>query len=347
VPPRARCCSFVAVRLARRQRGRAAAGDRSVSCQTLPLKTATLIYNPVAGRHPRRREAEVQKAAAELRAQGLRIDLVQTSAGGEAQGLARAAAAHSDVVIVCGGDGTINEAINGLSPGHTILGILPGGTANILAKELGLPHDIGRAARELPRWSPRRVALGLARWGQNGAAAGLATSPAHSRYFLSVAGVGFDAYVIHRLSASLKRSWGTVGYAFEAWRQLWRYRFPEVTFRCSDREWRGTLGVVQRTRRYAGWFHLAPQGSLFKPGFTLCVFRSRRRTRYVLYALAAAARVHTRLPDVTLVESQQVDCEPAGAGPPIYFELDGELAGTIPATFQVVPGALTLLAPSP
>src|SRR5437879_9236811 len=118
------------------------------------------------------------------------------------------------VILVCGGDGTINEVINGLVPGEATLGILPGGTANIIAKELGLPHDPVRAALELPNWRPRLIALGRVTW--PAAPAGPTQDrSAGQRYFLSVSGVGFDAYVVYKLSAAFKMSLGVVAYVAE------------------------------------------------------------------------------------------------------------------------------------
>jgi diacylglycerol kinase family enzyme len=263
------------------------------------------------------------------------------------------------LILVCGGDGTINEVINGIAPGDASLGILPGGTANIAAKELGLPHDPVQAAREFSTWRPRRIALGLARLSatpdpsgrgpllQQAKGDGGETPPLqeHRRYFLSVAGVGFDAYVVHRLSPAFKLSAGVMAYIVEALRQTWRYPFPR--FRCSadGREFHATFAVVHRTSRYAGWFHLAPNANLFEDKLSLCAFHSNRRSRYFVYAAAALARRHRRLHDVELVEDRKVECVAAEPGTRIYIELDGELAGRLPASFEVIPDALTLLVP--
>jgi diacylglycerol kinase (ATP) len=292
----------------------------------------------------------MKEAAAALEAAGIAVELAATSGPGTASDLARAAAAAGkDLVLVCGGDGTVNEVINGLAPGKTVLGILPGGTANILAKELELPHDPVRAAHELPRWSPRRIALGQATWHAQ------ATSPAASgarggdgaqhRYFVSIAGIGFDAHIVYKLANELKLSWGVAGYVLEAFRQAFRYPFPPFACEADGRECRATLAVVHRTRLYAGWLHLAPSANLFEPRFVICLFPSRRWTRYLLYAAAVLARQHRRLGDVEFVPARKVLCTAANPGSTIRFELDGELVGTLPATFEIVPDALTLLVP--
>jgi YegS/Rv2252/BmrU family lipid kinase len=310
------------------------------------LTNATLIYNPIAGRHPKRREKQIQEAAAVLQAAGMAVKLAPTSGPGTAGDLARAATAEGcDLVLVCGGDGTVNEVINGLAPGHTTLGILPGGTANIIAKELRLPHHPVRAAQQLPQWTPRRIALGVASWRAPESAGAPPQEAPCRRYFISVAGIGFDAYIVYKLSIGFKLSMGVAAYVLEAIRQALRYSFPAFTCQSAGRAIPVTFAVVHRAGHYAGWLPLAPGASIFEPTFRLCLFKSRHRFRYFLYATAALIRQHLRLSDVELVESRVITCAAEDAAKPIYFELDGELVGQLPATFEVVPDALTLLVP--
>jgi YegS/Rv2252/BmrU family lipid kinase len=306
------------------------------------LKNAVLIYNPVAGRHPARREREIQQAASVLREDGIAVELARTSGPGAARDLARAAVTGgAGLVIVCGGDGTINEVLNGVALAEVAFGILPGGTANIIGKELGLPHHPVLAARQLSRWTPRRIALGRAVWGS---AHSELKAVQEQRFFLSVAGVGFDAYIVHRLSTAFKMSLGVVAYGWEAIRQALRYGFPVFRCQVNGLERRATFAVVHRTKLYAGWFHLAPTADLFDSRFVLCLFKSRRRLSYFLYAAAAFARQHGRLSDVELLDARRIVCTSEDCST-IHFELDGELVGTLPATFEIVPDALTLLVP--
>ena len=304
------------------------------------MKKTTLIYNPVAGRKPAKRERQIREAAKALTASGLDLTLAATTGPGDATNLARRAVAEgAELVIACGGDGTVNEVLNGLVPGTATLGIFPGGTANIIGKELHLPHDPARAARALPRWKPRRIALGRATWND------VATGEPRSRVFISVAGVGFDAYIVHSLSWSLKMGWGVIGYGLEAVRQALRYPFPPFRFEIDGKRSEATFAVVHRTGHYAGWLPLAPTANLFKPDFTACLFKSRSRTRYFVYALGIILRQHLRFSDVELVDGFKVTCTSVDSGKPIYFELDGELVGLLPATFEILPDALTVLVP--
>jgi YegS/Rv2252/BmrU family lipid kinase len=312
------------------------------------LKKGVLIYNPVAGRRPARREREVRQAADVLRQAGLEIEMAPTARPAMAHELAQAAVANgADLVLACGGDGTINEVINGLALSPVPLGILPGGTANIVAHELRLPLHPVRAAHQFLRWTPHRIALGRARWGEAQAAPpeGELSPGACSRYYISVAGIGYDAEIVYRLSSWMKTNFGVTGYVLEAFRQLVRYSFPRFSCRLDGQERQGTFAVIHRTRLYAGWLHLAPTAGLFRPRFTVCAFPSRSRLRYLLYALAVLARQHLRLKGVSLDQCTEVVCTPIDAALPIRFELDGELGGTIPAKFEIVPDALTVLVP--
>src|SRR6202161_2397198 len=127
------------------------------------IKDALLIYNPTSGRRRHRRFVEVERAAHILKEQGIATELAPTTARASATKLSRQAVEERrGMVIACGGDGTINEIVNGLAMSHVPMALLPAGTANILAKELGVPWDIPHAAALIPTGEVRRIALGLA-----------------------------------------------------------------------------------------------------------------------------------------------------------------------------------------
>jgi len=277
------------------------------------------------------------------------VEVSPTAGPGAASELANKAASQgSDIVLVCGGDGTINEVINGLAGSQASLGLLPGGTANILARDMGLPLNPVRAATELSRWSPRRIPLGKATWWI--AKASINGAPAEKeqaiRYFMTVAGIGFDAHVVYKLSPQMKSSWGVTGYIMEALRQVFRYPFQGICCRTDGGPDRiATFAAVQRAGNYGGWLHLTPDARFFDERFTLCLFKSHNRARYFLYAGLVLAHQHFHLGDVELVETHKLCCAAQVAGETIRFELDGEPVGTLPATFEIVPDALTLLVP--
>ena len=131
-----------------------------------------------------------------------------------------------------------------------------------------------------------------------------------SRYYISVAGIGYDAEIVYKLSPWLKINFGVAGYVMEAFRQLCAYSFPRFSCRLNGHERKGTFAVIHRTRLYAGWLHLAPTAGLFHPRFAVCSFPSRSRLHYLLYAVAVLARQHLRLRDVSLDQCTEVVCTP-------------------------------------
>jgi diacylglycerol kinase family enzyme len=166
-----------------------------------------------------------------------------------------------------------------------------------------------------------------------------------ARYFMTVAGVGYDAHVVYKLSLQMKLSWGVAGYVVEALRQAFRYPFQTFSWSADDGpEQTASFAAAQRARNYGGWLHLTPEARFFDDRFTLCLFKSPNRARYFLYAALVLLRQHLRLSDVELTKARKLCCATRN-GDTIRFELDGELVGTLPATFEIVPDALTLLAP--
>jgi diacylglycerol kinase (ATP) len=174
------------------------------------IHSALLIYNLACGRRRHTRFAEIEEATRILKNDGIAAELAPTSSRGAATDIARQAAArNAELVIVCGGDGTINEAINGLAGSRVPMAILPAGTANILAKELGIPWDISAAARLIRSGTARRIALGSV---MSSTPQGEVDPSQGCRYFLSVAGAGPDGAIVHAVDLGLKDQTGILAY---------------------------------------------------------------------------------------------------------------------------------------
>src|SRR5215472_12470024 len=195
------------------------------------LRNALLIHNPNAGLGGRGRRRILDEARRILFAGGIEAQLAETRAPGDATEMAyRASTEGRQLVIACGGDGTLNEVVNGLAMqqnGHRVpLALLPAGTANVLAKELGLPWDIPKAAVRLLRGEVKDIALGLAT---------PLAAPERKRYFLSVAGAGPDGMIVYSIDLGLKARVGILAYWWQGARQLFRYRFPHFRVVTEDR----------------------------------------------------------------------------------------------------------------
>ena len=300
---------------------------------------ALVIYNPTSGRRRGARLGALEAASRALKQAGIAAELAPSTAPGSATELARRAVAEKrELVIACGGDGTINEIVNGLAQSQIPLAVLPAGTANILAKELGIPWDIPAAARLIPGGTLRRIALGRV------------TSPPSSlrgidRYFLCVGGAGPDGALVHAVDEKLKLRMGVLAYWAEGIRQLFIYPFPELHVKAAGREVRGTLLVVGRTKHYGGPFRITTEASLFEDSFELMVSTSRSRLRYLLDLPALwLGRLRGR-PRIHYWKATEVECLPA-SNSTVFAQVDGEPVGALPLQFQIVPDALTLVLPA-
>ncbi len=292
------------------------------------FRNAALIYNPLSGRLRWKRQRDLDRATHLLDAYGIRIVRIPTTDAGSATALAREqVAAGRDLIIACGGDGTVNEVVNGMAGSRVPLALLPAGTGNVLAKELGLPWDIWRAAEYIPAGEVRRIALGRA----------------GERYFICMAGVGVDANTVYRLSVQTKLSLGMLSYWIESFRQLLEYEFPLFSVRVEGQGFQAALLIVSRTKNYGGPVQLTRRADLFSDEFEVCLFQRRNRFLYLLYFLALQAGLLERFRDVRFLRTRRVEAQPGKQR--IQVQVDGELAGTLPMDFAIVPEALSLLVP--
>ena len=292
------------------------------------FRNAALIYNPLSGRLRWKRQRDLDRATHLLDAYGIRIVRIPTTGAGSATALAREqVAAGRDLIIACGGDGTVNEVVNGMAGSRVPLALLPAGTGNVLAKELGLPWDIWRAAEYIPAGEVRRIALGRA----------------GERYFICMAGVGVDANTVYRLSVKTKLSLGMLAYWIESFRQLLEYEYPLFSVRVEGQSFQAALLIVSRTKNYGGPVQLTRRADLFSDEFEVCLFQRRNRFLYLLYFLALQMGLLERFRDVRFLRTRRVEAQPGKQL--IHVQVDGELAGTLPMDFAIVPEALSLLVP--
>ncbi len=308
------------------------------------IKTASIIFNPVSGGGISSRLKHLEEARTILTASGIDADLRPTSAPGQAGEIAaRAIAEGRQLIIGCGGDGTLNEIINGMPHSNVPLALLPAGTANILAKELRIPWNIPRAAALIPRGIPTRIALGAITADDSPSNP---NAPNNSRrFFLVVAGAGADGALVHALDPNVKQRAGLLAYWMEGAKQLLRYKFPQFRVTTAqDQEVVGTLLIVGRTKHYGGPFRITRGADLFANEFELGIFCSQSALRYLLYLPACwMGRLHS-LKDVHFIKTTSVRCEGLRADP-VYAQVDGEASESLPVTFSIVPDALVLIVP--
>jgi len=304
------------------------------------LRNALLIHNPNAGGGGTTRREELDKARRIFAAGGIEAELAETTGPGEATDIAlRAGQEGRQLVIACGGDGTLNEVVNGLARqqnGHRVpLALLPGGTANVLAKELSLPWDIPQAAERLVHGTVREIALGLAT---------PLNAPDRARYFLSVAGAGPDGRITYAVDLELKARMGIFAYWWQGAREVLNYKFPRFAVKTKDQSIEASLVIVGRTKHYGGPFKITTKADLYEDQFELAVLTTQSGLRYLSYLptlwfgdLRQAEGVHFLKADTLL-------CEPIN-DEPVYTQVDGEPLSRLPVEFKIAPRALKLLIP--
>ena len=298
----------------------------------MDAKRAAIIYNPVA-RGLSRRLHLLQRTTALLARQGIEATLIQTEGPGTAGAQTRQVIeAGCDLIIAAGGDGTINEVANGMLFSSVPLAILPGGTANVLARETRIPINLERAAMQISNLHPCRIAVGGVRIGHS-----------DRRCFLAMAGVGLDAAIVANLNYGLKAATGKFAYYVAGFGHLFRPA-PEFEVTVDGKRFEGGFALISRVRNYGGDLEIARGASLLRDDFEIVLFRGTVRVRYLPYLFGVMLRRVHRMKGCTVVHGRSVVCKQA-CDTQVYVQIDGELAGALPISAEILPDALTLLAP--
>jgi YegS/Rv2252/BmrU family lipid kinase len=275
----------------------------------------------------KRQSEKLRQVIDSLTSSGIKVEPVATTRPHEASVLAeKAVSSRPDLIIACGGDGTINEVICGMAGSQIPLLVIPAGTANVLAKEIGLAHDWMKSVDLIKTGVVRRISLGRV----------------NQRHFILMAGIGVDAEIIAALNPGLKRKLGEGSFWIAGFKQLLRYHFTPFQLAINRVSYSATFAVISKARNYGGPFQITAQADLFSDEFDICLFQGRSRWRYLHYLWHVAMGRHRSLPDVRYLKAKTVE---ALGDSNIRVQVDGELAGTLPQTFSVEPDALSLMVP--
>jgi len=320
---------------------------------------ATLIYNPAAGQLDVTRD--LQEAVSHLEEQGWRITWKRTHGRGDATTFAReAVAAGQDVVIVAGGDCTIGEAANGLAYSQVVMGVLPIGTGNVWAREVGYPvsslsiplrdavRELGwglearlfnplvEAARVLAEGHVRCIDLGKA-------------IDVHGleRYFVMWSGIGLDAQVAQEVELHqhhLKRRMGILTYIVAGILTALHFRGSRVSVLVDGRRVtrRAILVVLGNAQLYGGVVRLTARAQLDDGLLDVCVFRGHNTLAVLRHILGVFLGRHLRDPQVDYYQARQVSIHTAK---PLPVHMDGDPCGTTPRRFEIAPQALNIIVP--
>ena len=311
------------------------------------MRRVALIYNPASGQYSVRRDAAVNEIKAVLREAGVTAEAFETGAPGSATALADQAVRDGfDTIVACGGDGTVHEVVQSLVGTDVTLGVVPLGTANALASDLGLIGSPAKAARMLLDAAPARVSVGRIHFHDS-------TGHPGARYFIVAAGIGADALLMSRLDSRLKRRLGYILYLIEAFRIWATSPFPlfEAVLPANGNGGGRVVDVSQllavRVRSFGGVLRtLAPGASLRNGSLSLLAFKTQSRMHYLSFLLAVVAGRHTFSRAVELLDTPSIECRARnGADDELFVEADGEVLGCLPVRLEVVPHSLSLLIP--
>lgn len=306
----------------------------TVASAAVERRRLLVIFNPVAGRGAR---AKLARALATLDRLGVAVTLRETRAAGDAEIHARgASSADFDGVVVAGGDGTLNEAVNGLEDSALPMAVFPFGTENVLAREIGLSRNPERAAEVAARGPARPISVGEVVFAERPAA----------RRFLLMTGVGFDAEVVSGLDLGLKRRIGKLAFAWSILVRLWRYRPVEyavvVQGSGGSASYRVASAIASKARYYAGPFVLAPAAGLARRSFELALLKKAGRGAALTCFVALVGGFIHRLRQVEIATvTAATFSEPAGA--PV--QIDGDPLGRLPITVRIADRPLLLVYP--
>ena len=274
-------------------------------------------------------------AAEILREAGHDTWLVPTQGPGTAGLIARRSIADgAELILAAGGDGTINEIAEGVAFSDVPLGVLPAGTANVLANEMGLGSSIERAAANLATCIPTRISVGRLQ---------CVNGSERTRLFLLMAGIGLDAKIVYNISLPLKARFGKLAYWVGGFSQLGR-ELDEFEVLVDGRRVNCSFALISKVRNYGGDLEIAQSATLLDDQFEVVLFEGRSSFRFLKYLVRVGMRKVAGVPGISLIRSRSV-CMPGTTSRRVYIQVDGEYAGHIPASVEIVPDALTLLIP--
>jgi YegS/Rv2252/BmrU family lipid kinase len=287
-----------------------------------------LIVNPAAKGASARK---IDKAAALLSSAGREVSVRRTQKRGDAEEWAREAAGDgAPLIVAAGGDGTFNEVVNGIANSGTAMAIIPMGTTNVLAKELGVPEDVAGATDLALRGRLHPVSLGRVEC--------VSRSSPVSRYFCLMAGIGFDGEAVYGVRESFKKCSGKGAYVLSGLKTLIKYSPGDLRFTVHGTAYAGYSAIVGNASKYGGNFKITPDAMLQDPHLHIAIMHGRRRRDILRYIYGIFRGRHLRLKDITYLKGDSVGIEGIAR-----IQTDGDYLGTTPATITVVPDALKLI----
>ena len=296
------------------------------------MRRVLLIANPNAGRgNMERRRQAIEHFCELLKHREVDVEVRLTAGPNDATQIAKeAVAAGFKEVIASGGDGTINEVLQGLIGSNTRLSIWPRGTANVVARELRLPHQLSRLADVIAEGRFQRVHVGCA----------TAEGRKLVRYFLLMAGIGTDATIVGRVRPALKKRFGEAAFWYSGIETFARWKPTSFIIEADGRKHSVTFAAIGKAPHYGGKLGITPRARMDQPEFEVCLIHSVHRRRYLrLLHYAAFGGIPEKAKDVSFLRTTTVRAYGEG----VQAQVDGELIGPLPISFSISPHSIELI----
>ncbi len=306
-------------------------------------KTVFLIGNPIAGGNALRK---IQKAASIIKSNGYNVNLMLTEKRGDAENFAKYIAekfSKTDsellpLVVAAGGDGTYNEVVNGIAETNIPLAILSLGTTNVLAKELNLPENLEDSIEKALKKNMHPVSLGKITYQIYKNQQNSDDTNSTTRYFLLMAGIGFDASVVFDVNKNLKKYLGKTAYITNGIKTFLQWKPSKLTFTIDGSLFDGYSAIICNSSKYAGNFAIAPDAKITEDCLYAFIMCSPKRTSIIKYFLGILAKKHLQYKDIIYMPAKKISITGNS-----HIQIDGDYIGNTPAKIEIVKNALQLI----
>ncbi len=288
---------------------------------------ANLVVNPIAGN----RTSRSIKKILNLLEGKVSLTTFITEKKGDAF-VFSGGLSNTDLIIVAGGDGTFNEVVNGVLSSqkpvtekkNTCLALLPLGTTNVLAKELGIPEDIEKAVHLALTGTAKKISLGRI----------------NGRFFTLMAGIGFDGETVFKVKETIKKISGKGAYILSGINTLTKYNPPLIQVKTPEGTFAGYTAVVGNARCYGGYFQVTPRANLSEPLLDLCLFKGNTRKDLIRFVRGVIGKRHLDFSDVFYGKFFELEIVSRET---VHIQIDGDYFGTLPAKLEVIQDAISLI----
>jgi len=280
-----------------------------------------LIVNPIAGSFSNNK---LKKAIDFFKKYYSEVSVLYTSKKGDTENFCKKFALEGEkMIVVVGGDGTFNEAANGVALSETAIGFIPAGTSNVFARELGIAKEYKEAAKQIINATPKKIHLGVI----------------NNRYFLLMAGIGFDGEAVYKVNPCIKRFSGKGAYILSGFKVLIKTKLKIFTIEADGKVYKGYSAVICNSAYYGGNFRICPDASVFSDKLHICIMHNCRRKDLIKYIIGIISSKHLNYSDITYTTAKEIFIY----GDDSHIQIDGDYFGILPVKITIKKYALKIL----